>query len=68
MSGFIQGESRYQFTLFPEQVDGFVDEDSVVRVIDVFTDRLLLSEGRLSPSCDGGPLWAHWSCSELVDT
>jgi transposase len=43
MSGFIEGENRYQSTLFPEQVDDFVDEDSVVRVIDVFVDRLDIS-------------------------
>jgi len=43
MSGFIEGENRYQSTLFPEQVDDFVDEDSVVRVIDVFIDRLDIS-------------------------
>ena len=40
MSGFIEGENRYQSTLFPESVDDYVEEDSVVRVIDVFIDRL----------------------------
>ena len=40
MSGFIEGENRYQSTLFPERVDDYVEEDSVVRVIDVFIDRL----------------------------
>ncbi len=43
MSGFIEGENRYQSTLFPERVDDYVDEDSVVRVIDVFIDRLDIS-------------------------
>ena len=43
MSGFIKGENRYQSTLFPERVDDYVDEDSVVRVIDVFIDRLDIS-------------------------
>jgi transposase len=43
MSGFIEGENRYQSTLFPARVDDFVDEDSVVRVIDVFIDRLDIS-------------------------
>ena len=43
MSGFIEGENRYQSTLFPESVDDYVEEDSVVRVIDVFTDRLDIS-------------------------
>ena len=43
MSGFIEGENRYQSTLFPERVDDYVDEDSVVRVIDVFIDHLDIS-------------------------
>ena len=43
MSGFIEGENRHQSTLFPERIDDYVDEDSVVRVIDVFIDRLDIS-------------------------
>ena len=43
MSGFIEGENRYQSTLFPERIDDYVDEDSAARVIDVFIDRLDLS-------------------------
>ena len=43
MSGFIEGENRYQTTLFPERVDDYVDEDSAARVIDVFVDRLDIS-------------------------
>jgi transposase len=43
MSGFIEGENRYQSTLFPESVDEYIEEDSVVRVIDVFIDRLDIS-------------------------
>jgi hypothetical protein len=43
MSGFIEGENRFQSTLFPERVDDYVEEDSVVRVIDVFIDRLNIS-------------------------
>ncbi|NNE64294.1 MAG: hypothetical protein HKN34_09440 [Gammaproteobacteria bacterium] len=31
MSGFIEGVNRYQSTLFPERVDDYADEDSVVR-------------------------------------
>jgi transposase len=42
-SGFIEGENRYQSTLFPERVDDYVEEDSVVRVVDVFIDRLDIS-------------------------
>ena len=43
MSGFIQGEDRFQATLFPERLDDYVAEDSAVRVIDVFLDGLDLS-------------------------
>ena len=43
MSGFIQGEDRFQATLFPERLDDYVTEDSACRVIDVFIDELDLS-------------------------
>jgi transposase len=43
MADFIQGENRYQSTLFPERLDDYVAEDSAVRVIDVFIDELDLS-------------------------
>ena len=43
MRGFIAGENRYQSTLFPERIDDYVEEDSVVRVVDVFVDRLDIS-------------------------
>ena len=43
MHGFIQGEDRFQATLFPECLDDYVAEDSAVRVIDVFIDELDLS-------------------------
>jgi len=43
MSGFIQGEDRFQATLFPERLDDYVAEDSAVRVIDAFLDDLDLS-------------------------
>jgi transposase len=43
MSGFIEGENRYQSTLFPERLDDYVDEESPVRVIDFFIDGLKIS-------------------------
>ena len=43
MSRFIEGETRTQATLFPEQLDDYVIEDNPVRVIDVFIDGLDLS-------------------------
>ena len=44
MSGFIEVENRYQSALFPERIDDYVEEDSAARVIDVFIDRLDLSD------------------------
>ncbi|MEM1156432.1 MAG: IS1182 family transposase [Pseudomonadota bacterium] len=43
MTGFIEGRSRFQATLFPERIDDYIDEDSAVRVIDVFIDELDIS-------------------------
>ena len=43
MTGFREGENRYQSTLFPERLEDFVSEDNAVRVIDVFVDELDLS-------------------------
>ena len=43
MSGFIEGESRHQATMFPERLDDYVAEDSAVRVVDVFIDDLDIS-------------------------
>ena len=59
MSGFIQGESRNQATLFPESLDEFIDEDSAVRVIDVFIDELDISGLGFStvPAATGRPAY-----------
>lgn len=43
MKRFIEGRSRDQATLFPERIDDYIDEDSAVRVIDVFIDDLDIS-------------------------
>ncbi|MEM7218883.1 MAG: hypothetical protein AAF515_11005 [Pseudomonadota bacterium] len=43
MSRLIEGEDRYQATLFPERLDAYMVEDSSVRVIDVFIDELDIS-------------------------
>jgi transposase len=43
MTDFIEGENRFQTTLFPEQLDDYVVEDNPVRVIDVFIDGIDLS-------------------------
>jgi transposase len=43
LSGFIEGENRQQATLFPERLDDYVNEESPVRVIDMFIDELDIS-------------------------
>ena len=40
MTGFIEGESRTQATLFPERLDDYITESNPIRVIDVFVDEL----------------------------
>jgi transposase len=40
MTGFIEGESRAQATLFPERLDDYITESNPIRVIDVFVDEL----------------------------
>ena len=36
MTAFIEGDDRTQATLFPDQLDDYISEDSLVRVIDIF--------------------------------
>ncbi len=59
MTDFIQGENRYQSTLFPEQLDEYIAENSSVRVIDVFIDALDLSGlgFHLEPQATGRPAY-----------
>ena len=42
MSGFIEGESRAQATLFPDRLDDYLTEENEIRVIDAFIDSLVL--------------------------
>ena len=60
MTDFIEGENRYQSTLFPERLDDYIAEDNAVRVIDVFVDELdLLGLGfRTEASALGRPAYA----------
>jgi len=57
MTGFIEGESRAQATLFPERLDDYITESSPVRVIDVFVDELDLASLRFKtvPEDTGRP-------------
>jgi len=59
MSGFIEGESRHQATLFPERLDDYIEENSAVRVIDVFIDDLDISGlgFKTKPSNTGRPAY-----------
>jgi transposase len=43
MSRFIEGENRYQSTLFPEALDDYVAEGTAPRIIDRFIDKLDIS-------------------------
>jgi transposase len=40
MKRFVQGVDRTQSILFPEQLDDYMAEDNVVRVIDAFVETL----------------------------
>jgi len=57
MSKFIEGQDRSQGTLFAERLDDYVEEDSPVRVIDVFIDDLDVSGlgFKAEPAATGRP-------------
>ncbi len=58
MSGFIEGSSRDQGTLFPERLDDLVAGDNPVRVIDAFVlalDLQALGFIRVQPKATGRP-------------
>src|ERR1700759_4983658 len=42
--GFIEGESRHQATLFPAVLDDLMPPDHMCRVIDLFVDRLPMTQ------------------------
>lgn len=44
MSGYIEGTDRSQATLFPDRLEDWIDEDSPVRVIDLFVEEIDLGE------------------------
>ncbi len=58
MGRYVEGEVREQSVLFPERLEDWVAEDSMVRVIDVFVEALdLVTLGfeRAEPSATGRP-------------
>ena len=40
MTDYVQGENRFQRTLFPEKLDDYIGADNPVRVVDAFVDHL----------------------------
>ena len=58
MSGYIEGTDRSQVTLFPDRLEDWIDEDSPVRVIDLFVDEIDIGELgfiRTAPAQTGRP-------------
>ena len=58
MTRFIEGADRSQSTLFPEQLDDWIDEENPVRVVDLFVDELDLGGlgfERVAPKATGRP-------------
>ncbi|MDP0930072.1 IS1182 family transposase [Paracoccus onubensis] len=58
MSGFIEGVDRGQITLFPDRLEDWIDEDNLVRVVDLFVDELDLPGlgfARSAPARTGRP-------------
>jgi transposase len=58
MSRYVEGLDRRQSFLLPESIQDYVGEDNPVRVIDVFVDRIDLTElgfGRAVPADTGRP-------------
>jgi transposase len=57
---YIQGEDRYQITLFPEAIDDYITSDNPVRVIEAFVNSLDMKELgflRTEPNVVGRPAY-----------
>ena len=60
MTRFIEGENRFQATLFPQRLDEYIADDNPVRVIEAFVNRLDLKDlgfERAEPSEMGRPAY-----------
>ena len=58
MGRFIEGEHRYQATLFPDLLDDYISEDNPVRVVEAFVeelDLLALGFSSVEPKATGRP-------------
>ena len=60
MKRFVEGDDRYQSTLFPETLDDYVAEENQIRVIEAFIDELDLSHlgfQGVKPKATGRPAY-----------
>ena len=60
MKRYVEGEDRFQSTLFPERLDDYIAEDNPVRAIDVFIDELDLERlgfDGMQPEATGRPAY-----------
>jgi len=58
MKRFIEGENRFQSTLFPESLEDYIAADNAIRVVDAFVNKLDLKQlgfDRAEPSATGRP-------------
>jgi len=58
MKRFIEGENRYQSTLFPESLEDYIAEDNAIRIVDAFVNKLdlkALGFENAEPSATGRP-------------
>jgi transposase len=58
MKRFIEGENRYQSTLFPESLEDYIAEDNAIRIVDAFINKLNLKDlgfAGAEPSATGRP-------------
>jgi hypothetical protein len=56
VAGFIEGGCRRERLLLPDCLDDYVDEENLVRVVDVFVDKLdLPTLGFAGPAATGRP-------------
>ena len=44
MKRFIEGENRFQSSLFPESLEDYIAEDNSIRIVDAFVDKLKLKQ------------------------
>jgi transposase len=56
MKRFIEGENRFQRSLFPESLEDYIAADNSIRIVDAFVDKHNLKElgfDRAAPSDTG---------------